>query len=116
MYAIRCQFCFCRQQALLDELEFSLPFRENAFRHLRQTFPDARIEDILGVTAAKKDPALVLKVTAVHMNLVSRLVGVQPIPRGRSERSPHRIKTNIRNRDKTNQTDPPGPKHPHLKR
>ncbi|CAM9596325.1 unnamed protein product, partial [Sphacelaria rigidula] len=48
-------------QALLEELELSFPFRENALRHLKQNMPDGRIEDILGVTAARNDPRCVLK-------------------------------------------------------
>lgn len=47
---------------MLKELELSLPFRESAFRHLKQNLPDGLIEDILGVTAAKNDPGCVLKV------------------------------------------------------
>lgn len=50
-------------QALLEELELSLPFRESALQYVRHNMPDDdRIEDILGVTAARHHPESVLKV------------------------------------------------------
>lgn len=49
-------------QALLEELELSLPFRESAIDHVEHCLPDSTIEDILGVSAAKSDPGCVLKV------------------------------------------------------
>lgn len=51
------------EQALLEELELSLPFRESALEYVRHNMPDDdRIEDILGVTAARHHPESVLKV------------------------------------------------------
>ena len=49
-------------QALLEELELSLPFRESSLEFVRHNISDHRIEDILGVTAARNHPACVLKV------------------------------------------------------
>ncbi|CAN0241677.1 unnamed protein product, partial [Scytosiphon promiscuus] len=49
------------REALLEELELSLPFRESAIDHVQHCLPDSTIEDILGVSAAKSDPGCVLK-------------------------------------------------------
>lgn len=52
------------RKALMEELELSLPFRESAIEHVQHCLPDATIEDILGVSAAKNDPGCVLKVNS----------------------------------------------------
>ena len=45
----------------MEELELSLSFRESALEYVRYNMPDDRIEDILGVTAARHHPGCVLK-------------------------------------------------------
>lgn len=50
------------KQALLEEIELSLPFRETALEHVLDRLPRDTIEDILGVAAAKENPGCVLKV------------------------------------------------------
>ncbi|CAM9776100.1 unnamed protein product, partial [Pylaiella littoralis] len=52
----------CKErEALMEELELSLPFRETAFDHVQRCLPDATIENMLGVSAAKNNPGCVLK-------------------------------------------------------
>ncbi|CAB1097076.1 unnamed protein product [Ectocarpus sp. CCAP 1310/34] len=49
------------REALLEELELSLPFREYAIEHVHHRLPDSTIEDILGVSTAMTNPGCVLK-------------------------------------------------------
>ncbi|CAM9247820.1 unnamed protein product [Ectocarpus sp. 8 AP-2014] len=49
------------REALLEELELSLPFREYAIEHVHHRLPDSAIEDILGVSTAMTNPGCVLK-------------------------------------------------------
>lgn len=46
----------------MEELELSLPFRENALKYVRHGMPDAQIEDVMGVAAARNNPGCVVKV------------------------------------------------------
>lgn len=46
----------------MEELELSLPFRENALKYVRHGMPDAKIEDVMGVAAARNNPGCVVKV------------------------------------------------------
>ncbi|CBN75019.1 cell surface protein [Ectocarpus siliculosus] len=52
------------REALLEELELSLPFREYAIEHVHHRLPDSAIEDILGVSTAMTNPGCVLKSSA----------------------------------------------------
>lgn len=61
--------CVFTGQALLEELELSLPFRESALEHIRNRLPDGTIQNILGVAAARSHPGRVLKVPTAMMCL-----------------------------------------------